>query len=107
MKKAGVYEEVKAKLVFAENVAQAASFAHTGAADVAIIPASLAIVPAMTAKGRYAEIKLDGVKPIEQAAVLLTGAAQPEAARSFLAFLKSRDGARILESFGFSCDSGK
>lgn len=107
MKKAGVYEEVKAKLVFAENVAQAATFAHTGAADVAIIPASLAVVPAMKEKGRYSEVPLDGVGPIEQATVLLTNAAQPDAARAFLGFLKSPEGVRILESFGFSAPGGK
>ncbi len=107
MKQAGVYEAVKAKLVFGENVAQAATFAHTGAADVAVIPASLAVAPAMMAKGRYAEVKLDGVKPIEQAAVLLTGAAQHEAARAFLGFLKSPDGVRILEASGFACSGGK
>lgn len=107
MKRGGVYEEVKAKLVYGENVAQTSTFGLTGVADIAMIPASLAVVPAMKEKGRYSEVPLDGAGLIEQATVLLTNAAQPDAARAFLGFLKSPEGVRILESFGFSAPGGK
>ena len=45
MQSAGVYDAVQPKLVLGENVAQAAQFVQSGAADVGIIALSLALSP--------------------------------------------------------------
>ena len=49
MESAGVYDRLRPKLVFGENVAQAMQFAQSGAADAAIVALSLALAP--NAKG--------------------------------------------------------
>src|ERR1700758_3167723 len=56
MQKEGVYDKVKDKLVFGENISQTASFVVSGSADVGIVALSLALTPNMKDKGRYAEI---------------------------------------------------
>src|SRR5262249_6516290 len=55
LKHAGIYDQVKDRLVLGENVAQAAQFVETGAADVGLIALSLALAPAMKDRGKYWE----------------------------------------------------
>jgi len=50
MKYYKIYDKVQSKLVFGENITQAAQFATTGAADVGIIALSLALTPNMKKK---------------------------------------------------------
>src|SRR4029077_6100604 len=52
LKTLGAYDAVKDRLVFGENIAQAAQFVESGAADVGLIALSLALSPAMKDKGR-------------------------------------------------------
>src|SRR6185503_10066402 len=71
MQKLGIYEAVKDKLVFGENIAQTAQFVDSGAADIGIIALSLAVAPAMKGKGRYWEIPLDAYPRLNQGGVIL------------------------------------
>jgi molybdate transport system substrate-binding protein len=50
MQKLGVYDAVKPKLVYAENIAQTAQFVESGAADAGLIALSLALAPPMKPK---------------------------------------------------------
>ena len=45
MRSLGVYDSVKLKLVFGENVAQALQFVQSGNAEIGIVALSLAISP--------------------------------------------------------------
>ena len=47
MRAAGVYDAVRPKLVFGENVSQALQFVQSGSADVGIVALSLALSPAV------------------------------------------------------------
>jgi molybdate transport system substrate-binding protein len=91
---AGVYAEVKPKLVFGENVQQALQFAQSGNAEVAIVALSLAIV----SEGAYLQIPTELHKPIDQA--LLVCSKRPEAAR-FAQFVNSPTGRAIMRRYGF------
>src|SRR5262249_40754304 len=51
LKTLGVYDRVKDRLVFGENIAQTAQFVEFGAADVGLIALSLALAPSMKDKG--------------------------------------------------------
>lgn len=102
MQRAGVYERIRPKLVFGENVAQALQFVQSGAADAGVVALSLALAPNSKSRGRWAEIPLDQYPRIEQAGVILKAAADADAARAFRAFLTSADGRGILKQFGFS-----
>jgi molybdate transport system substrate-binding protein len=101
LRKAGIYEQVRAKLVYGENIAQAAQFVASGNAQVGILALSLAISPAMK-DGQHWEIPADMYSPIEQAAVVLNAAKNKNGARAFLNYLKSAAARKTLESYGFS-----
>jgi molybdate transport system substrate-binding protein len=102
LKKLGVYDAVKDRLVFGENIAQTAQFVDSGAADVGLIALSLALPPAMKDKGRYWPVPLDAYPRLEQGGVILTGAKDAEAAQEFRSFLTGADGRVILERYGFT-----
>jgi molybdate transport system substrate-binding protein len=99
---AGVYGAVRAKLVFGENVSQAAQFAQTGNADATIVALSLALAPAMKAHGRYYDIPQDFYPPIEQGAAVMRNSPQKALGARFVAFLGQPAAVAILESYGFS-----
>jgi molybdate transport system substrate-binding protein len=101
MQAAGVYETVKRKLVFGENVEQALQFAQTEAADVGIVALSLAVAPTVRAHGRYVDIPLNSYAQITQGGAILRWAADLASARAFRAFLISREGRAVLEAYGF------
>lgn len=96
-----IHDRVKDKLVLGENIAQAAQFVESGAADIGIIALSLALAPAMKEAGQYWEIPADAHPPLEQGAVILTGAKNPAAAKAFLDFLKGTQGQEIMRRYGF------
>ncbi len=95
--KAGVWESVKPKVVFGENVQQAMQLAETGNADVAIVGLSLAI----TSAGDYTPIDEALHDPLDQAMALCSRAASPDAARQFTAFVSSEPGRAIMKRYGF------
>jgi molybdate transport system substrate-binding protein len=101
LQKAGIYESVKAKLVYGENISQAAQFVQSGNAQAGIIALSLAISPAMK-EGKQWEIPPDMHPAIEQGAIVLKNAKNNDAARVFLEFVKSAAGHSILARFGFA-----
>ena len=100
----GIYDAVKAKLVFAENISQAAQFVQSGAADAGIIALSLALNDSMKSAGRYWEIPSDTYPPLKQAAVL-TKHAGP-AARAFLEWLARPESQQVFKRYGFGLPAG-
>jgi len=100
LKKAGIYEQVQAKLVYGENVSQAAQFVQSSNAQAGIIALSLALSPSMKS-GQMWEVPGDMHVPIEQAAVVLKRSRDKATARTFLDFLKSDTARGILVDYGF------
>jgi molybdate transport system substrate-binding protein len=100
LRNAGVYEQVRRRLVYGENIAQAAQFVVSGSAQAGILALSLAVSPPMRGGKRW-EIPADMHPPIEQGAIILKSAKDKEGARAFLAFLKGDAARKILESYGF------
>ena len=100
LRAAGVYEAVKGKLVLGTSAGQAAQFATTGAADVAFLPASLALEPALAA-GRAVPVPERLHPRIEQSGVVLSSARDREAAGAFLAFLGGEKARAILAKYGY------
>ena len=97
-----LYDKVKDKLVFGENIAQAAQYAGTGAADVGIIALSLALSPTMKQEGgKYWLIPANSHQPLLQGYVLLPHAKDNAGATAFANFFLSAKTASILQSFGF------
>ena len=101
LRRAGLYDRLKDRLVLGENVAQAAQFAQTGNADVALIAVSLTLTPAMQSVGTAVEVPASAFSPIRQTAVVLTRSTQADLARGFVQFLGQPDVSLLLRRSGF------
>ncbi len=97
----GVFDEVRDRLVFGENVAQAAQFVESGTAPIGVIALSLAWAPVLREKGVYWEIPLDRFPRLNQGGVILPWAENPDAARAFRAYVLGGEGRAILKQYGF------
>jgi molybdate transport system substrate-binding protein len=93
-------QALQPKLVFAENIAQAAQFGQSGNADCALISKTLAITPTMRRAGRFVAVPVHAYPPILQGAVVLRSAPNQPAALDFLHFLQSAAGRSLLASHG-------
>jgi molybdate transport system substrate-binding protein len=102
MRSLGVYDAVKGKLVFGENVAQTLQFVQSGNAEIGIVALSLAVSPEVRDHGRYWEVPRDSYPRMEQGGVILKWAKDADAARKFRAFLTSPEGGSIFRKYGFS-----
>lgn len=103
---AGVWDAVEKKIVYGENIAQTATFAETGNADVGIIALSLARNPTLAAKGGYAEIPADLHRPLRQAFALTARGAHKPLARRFAAYVKSPAARNVMTRYGFALPDG-
>ncbi len=93
---AGIWESVRQKVVYGENVRQALQLFESGNADAVITANSLL-------KGKGAQlIPDDWHQPILQKAGMVTGTKNLEAANAFLNFLTSPDGRAVFTQYGFS-----
>jgi molybdate transport system substrate-binding protein len=99
---AGVYDAVRPKMVFGENVALAMQFAQSGAADAAIVARSLAVAPNAKGTGAVFDIPPATYPRMDQGGVILRWAADADAARALRGFLLSADGRAILGRSGFA-----
>lgn len=107
LESSGIAGAVEDKLVLGENIAQAAEFAQSGNADVAVLALSLALSPTMDAGGEYSEVPTEEYPRLDQAGVVLSGAADPGAARDLAGFLRSDTGRAVLEEYGFAPPGGE
>src|SRR5688572_12559432 len=97
-----IYDAVRGKLVLGENISQTAQLVDSGNASVGIIALSLALGPALRARGTYREIPAIAHPPIDQAAVIVSASTRKPLASEFLAYLKRPDISEHLHRFGFS-----
>ncbi|MFZ1766851.1 MAG: molybdate ABC transporter substrate-binding protein [Candidatus Nitrotoga sp.] len=102
MKSAGVWDKIKDKLVFGENVEHTAQMVSTGAADAGLIPLSLALNPAMVKQGGYSLIDDSLHEPLAQSFVITKRAKDSALARQFAAYFQTPESRKIVESYGFA-----
>lgn len=96
-----IYDKVQPKLIFGDNVSQAAQFVQTGNAEIGILALSLACSPAMRDKGKYTLIDHTSHSPLEQAYVILKRAKNNQEAYSFTEFVASPAARAIFKAYGF------
>jgi molybdate transport system substrate-binding protein len=98
----GLYARVRDRIVLGENVAQAAQFVQSGAADVGVIALSQALAPTLRQEGRFWEIPLKDYPRLEQGGVILSWAEDRPAAEALRAFVLGSEGKAILRRYGFT-----
>lgn len=97
LEKAGLWDAVKPRLVYGENVQQALQFAESGNAEAAIVALSLAI----HAKGAYTVVDEELHAPLDQALGICEISKQKDRAAAFAAFVNSDEGREIMKRHGF------
>lgn len=100
LQSAGVWVIDKKKLLMGENAAQALQFSLSGGVDIAIIPASYAVLPKVNDKGRFILIPEQWHKPIQQYLALLSG--KNPSAVQFYEYLLSPEPQYILAKYGYT-----
>ena len=98
MKKLGVYDSLKPKIVQGSSITQAYQFVQTGAAEVGFV--ALSQVATQTGGSRWI-VPANLHQPIDQQAVLLKTGARKPAARAFLQFLKGPEAKAIIRRYGY------
>ena len=93
----GVWERVKPKLVYGENIRHALQFIETGAVEAGIVALSVAGVPDV----RYVPIDPRLHKPLNQVAAVVKRSARPELGVAFIQFLNGPEGRPIMKRYGF------
>jgi molybdate transport system substrate-binding protein len=96
-----VWDKVKSKLVYGENITHTARFVQTGNAQVGIIALSLAVHPELASKGGYWLIPDKLHQPLEQGFIITKRAAQNALAKRFADYMGSKSARAVMAKYGF------
>lgn len=96
----GLWDEVQPKLVYGENISQAAQFALSGSTQGGIIAYSLALAPSISARGTYVLIPEEWHTPLRQRMALLRNAGP--VAEQFYDYLQQPAARDIFHKYGFA-----
>src|ERR1043165_528950 len=97
LESAGIWDRVKPKLVYGDNIRQTFQYAATGNVDVAIVSLSLS----KESRGRWTLIPEELHQPIDQGLGIVKTTKNERAARAFIAFLQGPQGQEIMKKYGF------
>lgn len=98
MEKSGVWDNIKDRIVYGENIRQAMQYLETGNVDAAIL--ALALVKDSNLS--YILIPRELHAPIEQTLAVIKGGKNEKMTREFAAFIISSKGRTIMERYGFA-----
>lgn len=97
----GLSEKLKSKLVQGENIGQTFQFVATANAELGFIALSQVFLDGKLKEGSAWIVSPDLYRPLHQDAILLDAGKDNQAAKAFLAFLKTDVAKRIIQSFGY------
>ena len=97
LKSAGLWEALKSKLVYGENVRQTLQFIQTGNAETGIVALSVADLPEIS----YTLIDAKLHNPIRQAAAVVKTTGDEKRAREFIKYVLGPKGRPIMHKYGF------
>jgi len=102
LKAEGLWDLVKDKLVYGDNIGVATMYVTSGAADIGFTALSLAKAPEVAKYTNYSDINEKLYGPIQQRMVLIKGA--PQEAIDLYQFMQTRQAKAILVKFGYGLD---
>ena len=97
----GVLEQVRAKLVQGDNIAQAHQFVDTENAELGFVALSQVLTKGQLTTGSAWTVPASLHAPLRQDAVLLTRGEHQPAAQALLRYLKGAKALAIMRSFGY------
>ena len=92
-----VWDALKPRLVYGENIRHTLQFIETGAVEAGIVALSVADTPGV----RYVPIDPSLHAPLNQIAAVVKRSARPELAFAFLQFVNGPEGRPIMKRYGF------
>lgn len=95
----GLWDQVKEKLVFGENISQTTNFVLTGGADFGISALSLALSPNVVKQSKHVLVPDNLHKPLRQKMVLLKNANQNS--KEFYEYIQTPKSKEIFKRYGF------
>ncbi len=98
----GLKDKIAGKLVFGENISQAAQFVQSGNAQAGLIAMSLAKSPTMESAGKFWVLPSDSYPELKQAVVVISASKNKKAAQAFLDFVLSPEGTATLQKYGLT-----
>jgi molybdate transport system substrate-binding protein len=99
----GIWDLVKAKVVYAENISMAKQFGASGNADAVFTAYSLVLGES----GKIIRVDPGLHLPIEQTLGIVARSPHQKAAREFVAYLITGEGKDILRSYGYEDPAGR
>lgn len=99
---AGLLEQLRPRLVLGDNIAQAAQFVQSGAADAGIVALSLVSAPALQDSGWYRLIPEELHAPLQQGYIVTRRARDNALAWRFAAFMATPAVRVLLADHGFA-----
>ena len=98
-----MYDALKSKLVFGENISQVSQYIDSKSVDIGFTAKSVVLAPQLADQGKWIELPKGSYHPIAQGVVILKRAeeANSENARRFLEFLASPAARTIFEKYGY------
>jgi molybdate transport system substrate-binding protein len=97
LQSAGIWDQVKPKIVYGENIRQTLQYAQTGNVEVAIVALSLCL----QTDGHWILIPEELHKPIDQMLAVVRGTQHEPGARQFALFVNSPEGRVTMRKYGF------
>ncbi|MDW8323075.1 MAG: molybdate ABC transporter substrate-binding protein [Burkholderiales bacterium] len=97
----GVWSALEPKLVMGENIAHAAQFVDSGAADAGIVALALVLSPTLRDRGAWTLIPAEWHAPLEQGYVITRRAAGNALAHDFARFMTTEPARAIMRRYGF------
>jgi len=97
----GLWDKLRPKLVFGDNIAHTAQFVQTGNAVVGIIALSLALNAELSKKGGYYLIPENLHAPLEQGYIITKRGANNRLAKQLADYMSSRAVRQVMTKYGF------
>lgn len=102
LERAGIWDAIKPKLVFGENIAQTAQFVDSGNAQVGFVGITHTKSADNVPRGRAWQVPAELFPLIEQGGIVTRRGSANPLAQKYLVFLRSEAGRAILRKYGFA-----
>lgn len=97
LENAGIWDGIRPRLVYGENVSQAMQFVETGNAQVGLVALSVAI----NGQDPFQLVDQNLHSPLVQTLGIVSGSSHKEQARVFIDTLLAEEGQAIMKKYGF------
>jgi molybdate transport system substrate-binding protein len=102
LEKLGLLEALRPKFVMGENIGQTYQFVATGNAQLGFVAHSYTVDPKHVNQGSYWLVPLSYHSPLDQDVVILKKAENSKTAQTFIDYVKSAEGKKIIEASGYT-----